>query len=481
MARQTHLAFAQARTLELRLDWLANVWDEFDQAMCFLAAEKLPGQVIVTCRRTPCGGRYAGRLGDETARLAIATAFLKRGWCDVAMETAEHFHGDIAKWINKGRVMVSHHDFRRTASLSRTVKRLRKCKGHAIKIAAQCNSIRDSLRVLELCKGRRDVIAVPVGEMGLPARVLALKHGSALAYAAVAEKTAPGQLTLDEMKNLYRADKLDKRTRVYGVIGNPVSHSLSPLLHNTGFIARRMNDVYLPFLVNDLPDFLSAIKPLGIRGFSVTIPFKEKILRHLDECDPLAAAIGAVNTVSVRGNGKLYGMNTDYVGVLRALQKRISLRGSRVLVYGAGGVARAVAFALAQEGAIAAICARRVEQARKLARAVPGETIERRHLRTEFFDAIVNCTPVGMSPQIGASPLQAKELNCRLVFDTIYRPVKTKLLQLAESRDIETVSGVEMFLAQGMAQWEIWTEQRAPEKPMRAAVIAKLKQEEKSG
>jgi 3-dehydroquinate dehydratase/shikimate dehydrogenase len=283
------------------------------------------------------------------------------------------------------------------------------------------------------------------------------------------------------MKNLYRADKLDKRTRVYGVIGKPVSHSLSPLLHNTGFIARRMSDVYLPFLVNDLPDFLGAIKPLGIRGFSVTIPFKQKILRHLDDCDPLAEAIGAVNTVTVRADGKLYGMNTDYVGVLRALQKRIALRGARVLIYGAGGAARAVAFALSQEGATPAICARRREPARKLARAVHGETIERRHLRTEFFDAIVNCTPVGMHPHAGLSPLQPNELNCRLVFDTVYRPMKTKLLQLAERRGIETVSGVEMFLAQGMAQFEIWTEQRAPEKQMRAAVIAKLKQEEKSG
>jgi len=320
-----------------------------------------------------------------------------------------------------------------------------------------------------------------MGEMGTPARVLALAHGSALAYAAVDEKTAPGQLTLREMKHLYRADELSRTSRVYGVIGNPVSHSLSPLLHNTGFIARRMNAVYLPFLVTGLPDFLAAIRPLHIRGFSVTLPFKEKILRHLDDCDPLAAQIGAVNTVIVRGNGQLYGMNTDYVGVLRALQSRVRLRGARVLLYGAGGVARAVALALAQEGAIPAICARRPAQARKLARAVHGEAIARRHLCTEFFDAIVNCTPVGMHPRAGESPLCAEELNCRLVFDTVYRPLRTQLLQLAERRGIETVTGAEMFLAQGMAQWEIWTEQRAPEKQMRAAVLQKLQQEEKSG
>lgn len=355
-------------------------------------------------------------------------------------------------------------------------------KPNAIKIATQCNSYADVLRVLGLCKGRppRRVIAVPMGEIGLPGRVLALKHGSALAYAAVGEKTAPGQLTLDEMKNLYRADKLDRRSRVYGVIGNPVAHSLSPLLHNTGFIARRMNDVYLPFMVPDLRDFLRAVEPLGIHGFSVTLPHKQAILRHLDDCDPLAAAIGAVNTVVVRGKGKLYGYNTDYVGVLRALQQRVALRGSRVLIYGAGGAARAIAFALGQTGAIVNICARRAAEARRLARAAGGEAIERRHLRREFFDAIVNATPVGMHPRAAESPLRTNELNCRLVFDSIYRPLNTRLLVLAQRRGIETVSGVEMFVAQGTAQWEIWTGLRAPEKQMRAAVLAKLREEEKT-
>ncbi len=348
------------------------------------------------------------------------------------------------------------------------------------KIATQCNSYADALRVLSLCKGRRNVIAVPMGEIGLPARVLALKHGSALAYAAVGEKTAPGQLTLEEMKHLYRADKLDRRSRVYGVIGNPVAHSLSPLLHNTGFIARRMNDVYLPFLVPDLRDFLRAVAPLRIHGFSVTLPHKQAVLRHLDDCDPLAAAIGAVNTVVVRGNGTLYGYNTDYVGVLRALQQRVALRGSRVLIYGAGGAARAVAFALAQAGAIVNICARRAAEARRLARAAGGQAIERRHLRREFFDAIVNATPIGMHPRTALSPLNANELNCRLLFDSIYRPLQTRLLQLAERRGIATISGIEMFIAQGAAQWEIWTGLRAPEKQMRAAVLAKLRAEGKT-
>src|SRR5208282_5126214 len=230
------------------------------------------------------------------------------------------------------------------------------------------------------------------------------------------------QISLQEMKDLYRVDRLDSRTRVYGVIGDPVGHSLSPAMQNAGFAARRMNAVYLPFLVHDLRDFLGSVGPLGIQGFSVTLPHKERILRRLDGCDPLATRIGAVNTVVVRGGGNLYGYNTDYVGVLRALEKRMPLRGSRVLIVGAGGAARAVAFALAQAGSSVCVCARRQERAKSLARAAGGEAVARVRLRSEFFDAIVNATPVGMHPSVDDSPLNARDLNCRLVFDTIYRP-----------------------------------------------------------
>jgi len=186
-----------------------------------------------------------------------------------------------------------------------------------------------------------------------------------------------------------------------------------------------------------------------------------------------------VNTVVVRGKGKLYGYNTDYVGVLQTLERRVRLRGSRVLIVGAGGAARAVAFALVRSGASVCICARRQKKAQAIAEAVGGTLVEWSSLHREFFDAIVNATPVGMHPFEGESPLEARDLNCRLVFDTIYRPRRTKLLQLAERRSIETVSGVEMFVAQGAAQWEIWMGRRAPVKEMRQAVLTALKREEK--
>ena len=250
-------------------------------------------------------------------------------------------------------------------------------------------------------------------------------------------------------------------------------------MQNAGFAARRINAIYRSVSGARSEGFCEFDRAARVRGFSVTLPHKEKILRHLDGCDPLAEKIGAVNTVVVRGGGKLFGYNTDYVGVLRTLEQRMPLRGSRVLIIGAGGAARAVAFALAEAGASVCVCARRQHRAKALAHAAGGEAVARSQLRREFFDAIVNATPIGMHPAFGQSPLEARELNCRLVFDTIYRPRVTKLLELAARRGIETVSGVEMFVAQGTAQWEMWTGQRAPIDAMRRAVVRTLDVEEK--
>jgi 3-dehydroquinate dehydratase/shikimate dehydrogenase len=485
MGRQLRRAVRETRTIELRLDWLKSE-REIARFLSWLRvwrrASRSQATLIATCRRREGGGRFGGSLAAQLVILRLAGE-CGCGWYDLEIESAERFpEAGLRVVLGKQKRITSFHDFRGTPRrLGAVMQRMERAGGEVAKVATTCRTIAESVRVLALARGKRGVIAVPMGEVGLPARVLALREGSALAYAATEEATAPGQLSLEEMRGLYRADRLDRKTRVYGVVGNPIGHSLGPLLHNTGFQARGMNAVYLPFLVREVRDFLAAIEPLGISGFSVTLPHKQSILRHLDDCDPLASQIGAANTVVVRGGGKLYGYNTDYVGVLRALERRVGLRGSRVLLVGAGGAARAAGFALAQGGAIVAICARRRAQARALARAVGGEAIERRRLRGEFFDAIVNATPVGMHPREDQSPLEARELNCRLVMDLIYRPKKTLLLELAERRGIERVSGVEMFLAQGTAQWEIWTGMRAPVAAMRRAVLDALRREERAG
>ena len=475
MWRQLREALRATPTVELRLDWLKDD-REIARFLRLLMAERPSGATLVaTCRRRIAGGGYRGTVATQLIQLAEA---LRAGcdWYDLEIETTKLCPRELLDvLLGEGRQITSAHYFRgMPRNPQRVVRQLASGRPDMVKISAQCGSLDDGLRLLRLARGRRNVIAVPMGEVALPLRVLGLREGSVLTYAPVENATAPGQVSLGEMTGLYRADKIGRRTRVYGVIGDPVGHSLSPVLQNAGFQARRMDAVYLPFLVHDLRDFLAAIGPLGISGFSVTLPHKEKILRYLDGCDPLAASIGAVNTVVVRGGGKLYGYNTDYVGVLRALERRIPLRGSRVLILGAGGAARAVAFALGQGGASVCIWSRRAGRAKTLARVVGGEAVSRSRLGSEFFDAILNATPVGMHPHGDRSPLNARELNCRLLFDTIYRPQRTKLMQLAERRGIETVSGVEMFVAQGTAQWEIWTGERARVKPMRQAVLRAL-------
>jgi 3-dehydroquinate dehydratase/shikimate dehydrogenase len=480
MAVQVRTALRETTTIELRLDWLRSD-AERSRLLRWLKRNKRRGTTfLATCRRRHGGGQFAGDASDELRWLGQAREAGCQ-WCDLEIETFRELPRKSVRDLGlPPRVLLSAHDFRRTPPIQGLVNSLARLDADAIKIAANAKTIGDSLQLLRAARRSRTIITVPMGEMGLPARILALREGSALAYAPVGEATAPGQASLLDMKHLYRSDKLTRRTGIYGVIGDPIGHSLSPLLHNTGFIARKVDAVYLPFLVHELRDFLRVIRELGIRGFSVTLPHKQSILRHLGDCEPLAAEIGAVNTVVVRRDRSLYGCNTDYVGVLRALQKKLPLSGSRVLIFGAGGSARAAAFALARAGAVVGICARRERAAKELARAVGGETVPRRALRTEFFDAILNGTPVGMHPQTMISPLAPRELNCRIVMDLIYRPQRTQLLRIAAQKGIATVSGVEMFLAQGIAQWEIWTEQRAPEAPMRAAVLGALRSEEKS-
>ena len=479
MAAQVRAAAQEVRTIELRLDWLRN-HRERAGFLAWLKKTKFRGVTFMaTCRRHVGGGKYDGDLQGELYWLMQARA-AGCTWCDLEIETLRELPDEsVREYAVPPKVLLSMHDFRRTPALPRVVKPPVHGGVDAVKMAVTAHTIEDSLRLLRLARRSKKFVAVPMGEAGLPARILALREGSALAYAPVGEATAPGQIPLRGMKYLYRAHELTSRTRVYGVIGDPVGHSLSPLMHNTGFIARKVDAVYLPFLVEDLRDFLKAVPELGVRGFSVTLPHKQTILKHLSDCEPLAAEIGAVNTVVVRRDGSLCGSNTDYVGVLRALERKLRIAGSRVLIFGAGGSARAAAFALARAGASVCICARREHAAKELARAAGGEALPRRVLRGEQFDAILNATPVGMHPRRGISPLAPRELNCRLVMDLIYRPERTQLLKLAAQEGVATVSGLEMFLAQGAAQWEIWMEHRAPQAAMRRAVLAALRAEDK--
>jgi 3-dehydroquinate dehydratase/shikimate dehydrogenase len=476
----------RAHIVELRLDFLSSRAETARLVRWVGRQHEMP-ILIATCRRRQAGGHFTGTAGDEIGVLKQAVGAGCR-WCDVEIETAEKIGAsELKNALAPARLLISAHDFKRMPqNLPTLVRRLDAFDGDAIKIAAASRSLADVRRLLELVRGRLDVVAVPMGD-GMPAaRILGLRQGSALAYAPVARSTAPGQIAFDEIEPVYRLRRrfgrskagVNPRTHLYGVIGDPIAHSLSPLMHNAAFAEGQIDAIYVPFHVSDLADFIATIKPFQIAGFSVTLPHKESILPYLERCDPLAAEIGAVNTVVVRA-GKLYGYNTDFTGVLRAIERRLPPASSSVLLIGAGGSARAAAFALARAGAAVNIWARRPRRARALARAVGGEAVERREIARRSFDTIVNCTPVGMYPY-GGSPLESRELNCRLVMDLIYRPLKTELMRRAERRGIETISGVDMFVAQGVAQWELWMGECAPEPVMRRVVLAALQKEERS-
>jgi 3-dehydroquinate dehydratase/shikimate dehydrogenase len=471
-------AFRYTKTIELRLDWLKSDKERAKLLIALRRRKPKGATLVATCRRILGGGKLEG--GAE-AELYWLTQAREAGcaWCDLEVETLRELPAQCARcYPIPEKVLLSYHDFERTPRLPRQLWNAREGEADALKIAAHARTLQDSLRVMRLAGASKEIVAVPMGEIGLPARLLALRAGSALAYAPVAATTAPGQVSLHDFQRLYRADTATRKTVIYGVIGNPIGHSLSPLLHNTGYIAAKCDAMFVPFLVENLGEFVNAIPEFGLHGIAVTIPHKKAIMKHLAYCEPIAEEIGAVNTVVVGKSGKLRGSNTDYLGVLGALKGKLRLQGARALILGAGGSARAAAFALTHAGAEVLICARRQGPARELARACKGQVIAQRQLSSTRFDLIVNTTPLGMYPNPNVSPLSARELNAEFVMDLIYRPMETGLLRIAKKKGISLISGVEMFLAQGFAQWELFMGGKAPEAAMRRALLAKLRAEE---
>jgi 3-dehydroquinate dehydratase / shikimate dehydrogenase len=487
LLRDLRAAARLSSTCELRLDWLRST-REIERVLASLPstlakvradAHRAPGKlcIIATLRRRDAGGRFTGSRSAQT-KFLLAAAAAGCNWCDIELPSAQRLSAAQRSTLRRAgaRILVSFHDFRRTPrDLSAILARLDRCRGDAIKIAAQCNSLSDAARVLATTRGRTDVVAVPMGDAGLPGRILALRLGSALAYASLNHSTAPGQLSVREMRETYHTDEPNRRTRIFAIIGAPVSHSLSPTIHNAGYRAARKNSFFLPIRVKNLRDFLRAAPSFAISGFAVTIPHKETIVRHLAKCDALSSRIGAMNTVAIQKDGRLFGYNTDYIGVLRSITPHLRPRGSRILILGAGGAARAAAFALTDAGASVSICSRRPHRARALARATGAQAISRSALKRTSFDLIVNATPIGMSAR-DHSPLTASELNSKLVMDMVYNPIDTALLKLAKSRGIKTISGLEMFIAQAAAQWKIWWGSSAPVKVMRSAAVKALRE-----
>jgi 3-dehydroquinate dehydratase/shikimate dehydrogenase len=302
-----------------------------------------------------------------------------------------------------------------------------------------------------------------MGEQGITSRALAVRAGSVFTFAAAVpgEETAPGQVTAQELRNIYRIEQVDAATRVYGVAGDPVSHSLSPIIMNTALRRENVNGVYLALHAKTLPDLMTCVREIPIHGLSITMPYKESILDYLDNTDSHTTKIGACNTVVRAQDGKLYGFNTDTSGVVRPLEQRMSLQAAKVLVLGAGGAARAAVFGLKERGCEVYILNRSLAPAQKLARAAHARLIKRTDLKKLSFDVIINATPVGMGNS-KESPLHDNEINARYVFEMIYDPAETRLVQMARARGAQIIPGLEMFVHQAARQFEIWTGKPAP-------------------
>src|SRR5450631_2982087 len=472
-------AAEETKFLEFRLDALAKPAAALPGLKDFLARHRDVSS-IATCRRKAFGGKFTGAL---TAELEILSKAAEAGCSivDLEVESAEEAKApQLAKFRNGLRavgtaLLISFHDFTRTKGLEQTAKRIEAFAPDFVKVVSTARTLADNLAVLRLIEDHSfssNVVSIAMGEEGLVSRVLGPRAGAAFTFAAPDEgaETAPGQVSARTMFDIYRLEQLDQATRIFGVAGNPIGHSLSPLMHNMAFRRESVNAVMLPLKVRALDDLLTMVRDLPLGGVAVTMPLKQEVLPHLANMDPLTARIGACNTLRTGADGKIYGFNTDVAGVIRPLEKRMRLKGARIVVLGAGGAARAAVFGLVEQGAEVFIVNRTHEKAVALARQAKAKSLKHEVFAKQKFDVLINSTPCGMTGFKQTLPIAENELNAGLVFDMVYSPLETPLLKLAKSRGIPGVSGLEMFVQQGARQFEIWTGKPAPEAEMMRVV-----------
>jgi len=462
--------------LEFRLDYLPRPQDGVAAIPDFLEAHP-DVTLLVTCRRHQNHGRFNGSIDEQ---LDVLEAAIKAGAqaIDIEIESAENAKPRVAALRAQATVILSYHNYEGTPPVEPVLKRMMKIPADGYKLVTTAKKPSDNHRVLSLLKGngKTPLILLAMGEAGFATRVLTPAMGCLYTYAApnAAEGTASGQVSARHLRNLYRIDRFTKAAKVYCVIGDPVRHSPSPHVHNRAFQARRLDAVYLPFLVGpqQLKDFFNFAEQMPVAGFSVTIPHKQKVLRYLDVVDPLARRIGAVNTVW-RKAGKWRGTNTDANAIIKPLSRHIRPAKSTVLVVGNGGAARSAAFSLVDAGAKVSIVGRNPDRARALAKACDGTALLREQLKTATFDAIVHATPLGMHPRVDEC-FFPDDLPGDLVFDLVYNPLETALLRRARELKKEVIPGLEMFLEQATAQFEIWTGESAPRPAMEKAALEAL-------
>ncbi len=468
------------RFLEFRLDYLPVPEQGLKVIEQFLSLYP-DACVLATCRRHQNHGRFNGSIEDQVRLLHAA---VDAGACgvDIEIESAETPVSPLHLLDRAPTVIVSYHNYEGTPAMEPIVRRMLKVPASAYKIVTTARKPSDNLRVLALAKAypRTPMILLAMTETGFPSRVLSMANGCVYTYAApsAAEGTAAGQVCAKTLRHLYRVDKLAKTSKVFGVIADPVRHSISPAVHNRALQARRIPGLYLPFLVSplQLKDFFLLAGKLPLAGFSVTIPHKQRILRYLDHVESLARRIGAVNTVW-RKAGKWRGANTDSDGIRIPLEKRLRLSKSSVLIAGNGGSARSAAFTLAACGARLAVTGRNPDRVRALAKAVDGEALTVEQAIARHFNAVIHATPLGMWPHTQDCFFQ-DVIPGDVVFDLVYTPQETTLLARAAAQGKATIAGLEMFLEQGARQFEIFTGESPPRAVMERAALEALAEQQ---
>ncbi len=456
----------EADIIELRLDYIKNPHLEN-------LIQKSSKPVIATNRKKSEGGKFGGSEKERIALLEKAV-ILNADYVDIELDSGIN---QIKRMLalrdfcrSASRIIVSYHNFHWTPkNLESIYKKIKGTGCDIVKIATYAKSINDNLIIFDLIeRAKKDgqrIVALCMGEKGEISRILGPIFGSYFTFGSLesGKESAPGQIPVKTLKDIYRINKLEnKNIKIYGLVGNPVNKSKGYLLHNFSFSQLNLNSIYVNFLVDDLKLFIRGYRNL-FDGLSVTMPYKERIIKFLDVIEPSAKKIGAVNTIAVK-NGKLFGYNTDYFGAIRALENKAPfLRNKKIVVLGAGGAAKAVIFGLKNKCAKITVLNRTLNKARKLAFDFKCGYGHLSQINKMDFDVLINATSVGMFPRVNRSIIKNKEIfKDKTVFDLVYNPVMTKFLKDAKKIKSVVISGRDLFLDQAALQFKLWTGKNMP-------------------
>ncbi|XP_057776470.1 bifunctional 3-dehydroquinate dehydratase/shikimate dehydrogenase, chloroplastic isoform X2 [Salvia miltiorrhiza] len=475
--------FKGADIVEVRLDHMKSLDPRPDIEMLI---RECPLPTLFTYRPIWEGGEYNG---DEISRFDALQLAMELGadHIDIELKAAHEFMNHIrGNKPEKCKLIVSSHNYEYTPSaeeLGNLVARIQAAGADIVKFATTANDITDVARVLQITvHSQVPIIAMVMGERGIMSRLLCPKFGAYLTFGTLEEGkvSAPGQPTIDELISLYNFRSINTDTKVFGIIGKPVSHSKSPKLYNRAFKEAGVNGVFVHLLVDDVKKFFETYSSPDFFGFSCTIPHKEVALACCDEVDPVAKSIGAVNCLIRRPNGKLFGCNTDYIGAISSIEIGLQdgasqigspLAGKLFVVIGAGGAGKALAYGAKEKGARVVIANRSYDRARDLAELVGGQALTLAELNSfhpETGMILANTTSIGMQPNVEETPISKEALRYyELVFDAIYTPKITRLLREAQEAGSKIVTGVEMFIGQAYEQYERFTGLPAPKQLFR--------------